>query len=148
MLSSAVSSKMLASMAEKERFHHEETLTGFKWMGNKSLSLVERGFVAPYAFEEAIGYMFSDIVRDKDGIAAATVFLGLVREIYQRGQTVNQLLTELYEKSLFVMEMLILRYGYFASQNSYVRCEGPATMTDVFSKLRHQNSRISYIQNI
>ena len=85
-------------MAKKEGFHHEETLTGFKWMGNISLELVARGYDAPYAFEEAIGYMFSDIVRDKDGIAAATVFLSLVVEIYGRNQTVNQLLTQLYER--------------------------------------------------
>jgi phosphoglucomutase len=98
MLSSAVSSKMLQSIAKKEGFHHEETLTGFKWMGNKSLDLVSRGYDAPYAFEEAIGYMFGDIVRDKDGVAAATVFLSLVVEIYERNQTINQLLIQLYEK--------------------------------------------------
>ena len=98
MLSSVVSSKMLRSMAEKERFYHEETLTGFKWMGNKSLDLVDKGYFAPYAFEEAIGYMFGDIVRDKDGIAAATVFLNLVAEIYARKQTILQLVTQLYEK--------------------------------------------------
>ena len=147
MLSSAVSSKMLRSMAEKEGFHHEETLTGFKWMGNKSLSLVEQGYVAPYAFEEAIGYMFGDIVRDKDGVAATIVFLSLVQEISKRRQTVYQLLTELYERSVSIMEILIVRYGYFASQNSYVRCEDPAIMTNIFYKIRHQNSSVSYIQN-
>lgn len=98
MLSSTVSSKMLRSMAVREGFHHEETLTGFKWMGNKSLDLVAQGYDAPYAFEEAIGYMFGDIVRDKDGIAAAIVFLSLVVEIYGRNQTINQLLTQLYER--------------------------------------------------
>ena len=98
MLSSAVSSKMLRSMAKNEGFHHEETLTGFKWMGNKSLDLVARGYDASYAFEEAIGYMFGDIVRDKDGIAAATVFLSLVVEIYGRNQKINELLIQLYEK--------------------------------------------------
>ena len=98
MLSSAVSSKMLRSMAKNEGFHHEETLTGFKWMGNKSLDLIARGYDAPYAFEEAIGYMFGDIVRDKDGIAAATVFLSLVVEIYGRNQKINELLIQLYEK--------------------------------------------------
>lgn len=98
MLSSAVSSKMLGSMAEIEGFHHEETLTGFKWMGNKSLDLEKQGYSAPYAFEEAIGYMFGEIVRDKDGIAAAAVFLSLVTELYSNGRTVAQLLTELYQR--------------------------------------------------
>ena len=73
-------------------------VTKFKWMGNKSLDLVARGYDASYAFEEAIGYMFGDIVRDKDGIAAATVFLSLVVEIYGRNQKINELLIQLYEK--------------------------------------------------
>ena len=98
MLSSAVSSKMLGAMAAKEGFHHEETLTGFKWMGNKSLELVARGYVAPYAFEEAIGYMFGDIVRDKDGIAAATVFLRVLLDLSAAGKTVLHCLEELYER--------------------------------------------------
>jgi phosphoglucomutase len=114
MLSSAVSSKMLASMARKEGFHHEETLTGFKWLGNQSLKLVAEGYDVPYAFEEAIGYMFSEIVRDKDGIAAATVFLSLVREIYAGGGTVLGHLEGLYQRYFSGMTdvgMDILRRG-------------------------------------
>jgi phosphomannomutase len=98
MLSTAVSSTMLSSMAEKDGFHHEVTLTGFKWMGNRSLELEEKGFIVPYAFEEAIGYMFGDIVRDKDGIAAASVFLRLTAKVYGQGQTVTSLLNQLYER--------------------------------------------------
>jgi phosphomannomutase len=44
-------------------------------------------------------------------------------------------------------EITNFRYGYFASQNSYVVCEDPTIMTNVFYKLRHQTSKISYIQN-
>lgn len=89
---------MLAAMAAKEEFHHEETLTGFKWMGNKSIELVAQGYVVPYAFEEAIGYMFGDIVRDKDGIAAGAVFLRVIVDLYTVGKTVLQLLEELYQR--------------------------------------------------
>jgi phosphoglucomutase len=39
------------------------------------------------------------------------------------------------------------RYGYFASQNSYVICEDPRLLTNVFHKLRHKTSTISYIQS-
>ena len=98
MLSSVVSSKMLRSMAQTEGCRHVETLTGFKWMGNRSLELVAEGFAVPYAFEEAIGYMFTEIVRDKDGVAAATVFLALVAELYAQGRTVIGLLEELYQR--------------------------------------------------
>lgn len=40
------------------------------------------------------------------------------------------------------------RYGHFASQNSYVICEDPRLMTNVFHKLRHKTSTISYIQSL
>jgi phosphoglucomutase len=98
MLSSKVSSRMLSRMAQVEGFHHEETLTGFKWLGNRSLKLVEQGYIVPYAFEEAIGYMFSDIVRDKDGVAAAVVFLCLAREAYSQGGTISGFLDTLYQR--------------------------------------------------
>jgi len=148
MLSSVVSSKMLHSMAQREGFRHVETLTGFKWMGNRSLELVDEGLVVPYAFEEAIGYMFTEIVRDKDGVAAATVFLALVAELYARGRTVIGLLEELYQRFVAPVYVADLRYGYFASQNSYVICEDPKVMTMAFYQLRHSTaSGISYINN-
>lgn len=43
MLSSTVSSKILRAIALKEGFHFEETLTGFKWMGNRAKQLIDQG---------------------------------------------------------------------------------------------------------
>lgn len=42
-LSSAVSSHMLARIAERRGAHWEETLTGFKWLGHRALELEEAG---------------------------------------------------------------------------------------------------------
>eukprot|EP00064_Thunnus_orientalis_P013387 superscaffoldBa00002171_g13426 len=58
MLSSTVSSKILRAIALKEGFHFEETLTGFKWMGNRARDLLDQGKTVLFAFEEAIGYMY------------------------------------------------------------------------------------------
>ncbi|NXS95614.1 PGM2 protein, partial [Jacana jacana] len=55
MLSSTVSSKILRAIALKEGFHFEETLTGFKWMGNRARQLMDQGKAVLFAFEEAIG---------------------------------------------------------------------------------------------
>uniref|UniRef100_A0A8C7X0A2 Phosphoglucomutase 2 n=1 Tax=Oryzias sinensis TaxID=183150 RepID=A0A8C7X0A2_9TELE len=55
MLSSTVSSKILRAIALKEGFHFEETLTGFKWMGNRAKELIDQGNTVLFAFEEAIG---------------------------------------------------------------------------------------------
>lgn len=52
MLASAVSSKLLGAMAEKEGFVFVETLTGFKWLGNTAMRLEReqvRGAATPWA---------------------------------------------------------------------------------------------------
>ena len=55
MLASTVSSKFIGSMASVEGFQFEETLTGFKWMGNRTKELEENGKTVLFAYEEAIG---------------------------------------------------------------------------------------------
>ncbi len=43
MLASVVSSAFLGRMAAKEGFKFEQTLTGFKWLGNKAIELQAQG---------------------------------------------------------------------------------------------------------
>ena len=50
---------------QEDGFHYEETLTGFKWLGNRALELQQQGFHVLFAFEEAIGFMLGTAVRDK-----------------------------------------------------------------------------------
>lgn len=124
MLCSTVSSQMLGAMAKKEGFHFEETLTGFKWLGNRALELSAEGYDAAYAFEEAIGFMFAPIVHDKDGIAAASVFLSMTRRWAANNLTPYQKLQELYRK-----------YGYFETANNYFRCD-PKLTPRIFTDIR------------
>lgn len=50
----------------------QETLTGFKWLGNVAQGLQQRGLTVLFGYEEAIGYMFPTTgLCDKDGITAA-----------------------------------------------------------------------------
>lgn len=58
-------------MHPDEGFNFIETLTGFKWMGNRADELIKQNKRVLFAFEEAIGYMCGSHVLDKDGIAAA-----------------------------------------------------------------------------
>src|SRR5215469_17174791 len=74
-LNSTVSSTMLEKMAASYGVGFRETLTGFKWMGNIAKELEEDNYIVPFAFEEALGYMFPTLCYDKDGITAASVFL-------------------------------------------------------------------------
>jgi phosphoglucomutase len=96
MLASTVSSRMIATMAEKEGFHFRETLTGFKWLGNVAQDLREAGYDPVFAYEEAIGYMFPSVVWDKDGITAAAVFLKACSRWQKQGLTPFEKLHHLY----------------------------------------------------
>jgi phosphoglucomutase len=98
MLASAVSSRMLAVMAKKEGFYFRETLTGFKWLGNVAQELKRNGYDPVFAYEEAIGYMFPSVVWDKDGIAAAAVFLRAISVWRKQGLTPYRKLQQLYKK--------------------------------------------------
>lgn len=75
MLTTTVSTAMLSRMAEIKGFRCVETLTGFKWLGNVGQMLERDGYWVPFAFEEAIGYMFSAVGWDKDGVVTAAVWL-------------------------------------------------------------------------
>ena len=99
-----VSSSMLSHIATAHNAHYAEVLTGFKWIANKAIAH-DGPFVIGY--EEALGYSIGSLVRDKDGISAALVFLDLATWCKARGKTIFSHLIDLYRK-----------YGYF--ENSQI----------------------------
>ncbi|MGD2101649.1 MAG: phospho-sugar mutase [Acidimicrobiia bacterium] len=110
--SSIVSSPMLGRIAASYGAHHEQTLTGFKWIARAAMTLEARGngrFV--FGYEEALGYTVGPIVRDKDGISAALLFSDLVADLADRDERVMDRLHELWQQ-----------HGLWVSaQNSIVR---------------------------
>lgn len=84
-LSTVVSSRLLAKLAKQHGAHHRETLTGFKWLGAVAKDLSERGEKFVFAYEEALGYMVSPMVWDKDGLTAIVALCELAAELHQDG---------------------------------------------------------------
>ncbi|KAI6661963.1 Phosphoglucomutase-2-like [Oopsacas minuta] len=125
MVSTAVSSQIIRSMALKEGFKFEETLTGFKWMGNKYLELTAAGNDVIFVYEEAIGFMYGGIVYDKDGISASVVIREMAAWLYEKESTLSQQLQEIYDT-----------YGYHLSRTSYFLCYQPETIIKIFTRLR------------
>ncbi|KAK2578945.1 hypothetical protein KPH14_011149 [Odynerus spinipes] len=128
MLSSTVSSKILASMAKKEGFNFEETLTGFKWMGNKAVELIKEGKDVIFAYEEAIGFMCGSNVFDKDGINAGVCVAQMAAYLETIGLSLYEKLEEIYNT-----------YGWHISQNSYWICHESDTIKAIFEHLRNYN---------
>lgn len=125
MLSTAVSSKALAAMARVEGFRFEETLTGFKWLGNVAARLEGEGYDVLFAYEEAIGFMFSHVHKDKDGVSAAAAFSEMAAHHARNGRTVRQHLQDLHA-----------RYGPRSYLSGYFVADPPSKAAGVFEELR------------
>lgn len=96
-LSSVVSSPLVAAIAAQRGAQHERTHTGFKWLWNAALALEAPGALKfCFAYEEALGYSVFSAVRDKDGIAAGRALAELAAELSGRGATLFDRLFELY----------------------------------------------------
>lgn len=124
MLATAVSSGMMRKMAEKERFFYQETLTGFKWLGNIARELEKEDYMALYGFEEALGYMFTPVCYDKDGLVAAIVFLAAEAKWRSEGLTPFTKLQHLYDI-----------YGHHEQLNTYFVSPDPVTTNALFEQI-------------
>lgn len=113
-VSSIVSSPMLASIAARHGAAFEQTLTGFKWIWLAALELQQTCPVRfVFGYEEALGYSVGQLVRDKDGLSAAVLLCELASACKARGKTVLEHLAELYRE-----------HGLWVSVQKSVVCPG------------------------
>ncbi|KAF0769292.1 phosphoglucomutase-2 [Aphis craccivora] len=129
-LSSTVSSAILKSMAKIEGIKFEETLTGFKWMGNRADQLSAEGYNVIYAFEESIGYMCSSEVLDKDGISAAVKISELAIYLEKENRTLSS-----------ALELIYKQYGWHLSVNSYFICNDSLMIKKIFESIRQNDNQ-------
>jgi phosphomannomutase len=80
-----VSSTLLARIAAAAGAQYAETLTGFKWIVRGGDTRPGSRFV--FGYEEALGYCVGEVVRDKDGIGAALALLGLAARARSGGRS-------------------------------------------------------------
>jgi phosphomannomutase len=111
LVTTVASSTLLGRMAEAAGARHAETLTGFKWMMRAVAAAPEQRLLL--AYEEALGYAVSDVVRDKDGISAALVMAQLAATEKRAGRTLTDRL-----------EAIAARYGAHATDQVTLELEG------------------------
>ena len=136
---STVSTKMMKVMAEKEGFQYEETLTGFKWLGNAALKAQSEGIQALLAFEEAIGFgLLPSITPDKDAISCAATVAEMAHHLMRtEGKSLTDKLEEIYAQ-----------YGYFLFNNSYFMCHDPQIINALFVRMRTGGPDGKYLNKI
>ncbi|XP_062241799.1 glucose 1,6-bisphosphate synthase [Platichthys flesus] len=133
MLATTVSSKILGAIAHTEGFHFEETLPGFKWIGNRIHELSKTGNTVIFAFEESIGFLCGSMVPEKDGVSSAAVVAEMASYLHNKGLSLNQQLHNIY-----------LTYGFHVSKTSYVVCHHPPTIQKIFGRIRNFDGEGSY----
>jgi phosphoglucomutase len=126
-----------------------ETLTGFKYIGAKlakyedaipeqlrqsyadlaenetrRLRFANSSFYV-FGGEESYGYSGADFVRDKDGNGAVIMFCEVAAYARSRGQSLDQLLDEIYSQ-----------FGYFAEKSSSLIFEGAEGANKIASLMK------------
>jgi len=95
-MTTIVSSTQLGAIAHRLGALYDETLTGFKWIANRSLERAAKdGAELVFAYEEALGYTVGTLVRDKDGIGASVAVADLAGWARARGTTLVGILEEI-----------------------------------------------------
>jgi len=94
-----VTTEMTRAIAKEYGVEVIDTLTGFKFIGEKIKEFEERGdkdFIL--GFEESYGYLVGTFVRDKDAVIAATLVAEMAAYYKQEGLTLYQRLNQLMDK--------------------------------------------------
>jgi phosphoglucomutase len=153
-----VTSPLMLAVAKGHGVKCIQTLTGFKWIGEKMRiyeetllqsrgdeikgsvydaipsderrkGLLESSTFYIFGMEESYGYLGTDLVRDKDANAAVVMFAEMAADLKQQGKTVLDYLDEVY-----------LRFGYYLEGMVNLYYEGAAgaqKISDILTSYRN-----------
>ena len=103
-----VSTKLCASVCREFGVELQETLTGFKYIGERIKIDDEFGNKKfQFGFEESYGYLSGTSVRDKDAVVAAMLVCGMAAQSFDRGETLFDRLERIYKKHGYGFEQAV-----------------------------------------
>lgn len=104
-ITTIVSSDMAKAIAKAYGLKVFETLTGFKWIGEKIRQFEEQHtYSYQFGFEESYGCLISPHARDKDGISAVMALCEATAYYKSKGITLWQQMLNIYKKYGFYKE--------------------------------------------
>jgi len=102
-----VTSELGADIARSYGVAVENTLTGFKYIGEKMTRYEQTGeHTFLFGYEESYGYLTGTYARDKDAIVAALLIAEAAAYYSSQGKTLYDVLLELYAEHGFYLEAL------------------------------------------
>lgn len=126
-----VTTELQCLIAQDFRVKCYNTLTGFKWIGEKIRQFEESADGPSYigGGEESYGYLVNTQVRDKDAVSAATMTAEMALYFLSQGRTLWDQLRIIWQK-----------YGYFEEaliSNTFKGESGLRKMNDLMDKIRN-----------
>lgn len=119
-----VTSELGANIAKKRDFHSMDTLTGFKYIGEK-INLLEkesRENKFLFGYEESYGFLFGTHTRDKDAVSAAWLFCEIAALYAEKGLTMLDQLNELYNE-----------FGFYLDDLDSITIQGKEGVSQIYS---------------
>lgn len=102
-----VTSEMGARIAESFGMKTLNTLTGFKYIGEKMTAFSRTGeHTFLFGYEESYGYLAGDYARDKDAVIASMLICEAAAWYKSQGKSLADVLTELYDRFGYFLEAL------------------------------------------
>ncbi|WP_102335567.1 phospho-sugar mutase [Salimicrobium jeotgali] len=116
MIKTIVTSEMGRAIASKYGARTLDTLTGFKFIGEKIREFEASGEATfAFGYEESYGYLVSSFVRDKDAVQASLMGAEMAAHWKKKGYTLLEALEELYKE-----------HGYYIEGMDSLKLEGRA----------------------
>lgn len=107
-----VTSELGTSIAKNRGFNTLDTLTGFKYIGEK-INHFEDENQYLFGYEESYGYLYGTHTRDKDAVSSAWLICEMASYYQTKGWTLVDRLEHLYEE-----------YGYYLDELDSITMEG------------------------
>lgn len=104
MLKTVVTTELGRAIADSYDVQTIDTLTGFKYIGEKINEFDATGETFIFGFEESYGYLISSFARDKDAVQAAMMASEMAYYWKEQGKTLLEALDGLYEKHGYYLE--------------------------------------------
>ncbi|GAA0605794.1 phospho-sugar mutase [Virgibacillus siamensis] len=104
LIKTIVTSELGRKIAAKYGVETIDTLTGFKFIGEKIRQFDATGETFVFGYEESYGYLISSFARDKDAVQAAILACEMAYYWNKQGKTLHDALHDLFEKHGFYLE--------------------------------------------
>ena len=129
-ITTVVSSELTKAIAENYGAKVFETLTGFKWIGEKIRKFEkENSYKYLFGFEESYGCLIAPHARDKDGISAVMALCEATAFYKNKGWSLWEQMIKIYEK-----------YGYYREGQVSIVLKGADGAEEIKNKMAKMRS--------